>query len=600
MNRNRYMPQKAADFKGTMKRLLSYLKKDLWVIIVAGLFAIVASLITVITPVLAGKALTSISQIYAGESDVVNIIPGFLDFTLAEVLIWTLITAVISSALNFFQGYMLIGITQKLTYKMRSDLSVKINKLPLNFYDKHKFGDVLSRVTNDVDTINQTLTQSISEIFRAFTLVTSILVIMFIMSWELALITTASVVISLLVVGRFIKISQKYFVQAAKNTGDMNGHVEEVFHGHQVVKVFNHQPQAKKEFTEINDKIYTTSWKSQFVSSIMFPVQFFFANMAYIGIALIGGYLVMHGQLEIGLILTYIMYSRLVAQPIQAIGQTASVLQQTAAAAERIFFLLDAESETDESDKPTQLKNIKGNVTFENVNFGYLPDTPVIKGFSAEIKPGQMVAIVGPTGAGKTTIVNLLMKFYEINSGSIKIDGVDINDMKREEVRSYFGMVLQDTWIFEGTVLDNISYGSEGKSFEDIEKAAYASQTHHFIHSLPESYKFMLAEDGQNISAGQRQLITISRAMLADKPMLILDEATSSVDTRTEVLIQKAMDQLMKGRTAFVIAHRLSTIRNADVIFVMRDGNIVEQGNHEQLLTQNGFYAELYNSQFDQ
>jgi len=602
MNRRRGTLEntKANDFWGTLKRLLQYLSKDKWIVGFAALFAVITALITVFTPILAGKLLTSIELIWRGTdpAGVVDVFGINLDFY--GVLIGLIITASLSFVLGLTQGYLLIGVTQRLTYKMRADLSDKINTLPLNFFDKHKIGDVLSRVTNDVDIINQTLTQSISEIFRSFTLVISILVIMYVMRWDLALITTVAVILSLIVASKFVKLSQKYFRQAAMNTGDMNGHIEEIYHGHQVVKVFNHQPQAKVEFDEVNERIYATSWKSQFVSSIMIPIQFFFTNLAFIAVAIIGGYLLMTDALfEVGFIMTFIMYSRQVSMPIQSIGQTASVLQQTAASAERIFYMMDATSEPDESDKPNMLQTVKGHVEFRDVHFRYLEDTPVIQGLSAEIKPGQMVAIVGPTGAGKTTLVNLLMRFYELDSGSILIDGVDIKDMKREEVRSYFGMVLQDSWIFDGTVLENIKYGSEDASFEAVENAAKAAQTDHFIHSLSDNYNFRLAEDGANISQGQQQLITISRAMLADKPMLILDEATSSVDTRTEILIQKAMDQLMKGRTAFVIAHRLSTIRNADIIFVVRDGNIVEQGNHDQLIKQDGFYAQLYNSQFE-
>lgn len=592
--------RKAGDFWGTFKRLLKYLKKDRWIVYFAAIFSVITALITVFTPILSGKLLTSINLIWSG-ADSQGIVDVFgVNLNFYEVLVGLIITASLSFVLGLAQGYLLIGVTQRLTYKMRSDLSDKINELPLNFFDKHKIGDVLSRVTNDVDIINQTLTQSISDIFRSVTLVISILVIMFVMRWDLALITTVAVVLSFFVAAKFVKLSQKYFKLAAKNTGDMNGHIEEVFHGHLVVKVFNHLPKAKVEFDEINERIYETSWKSQFVSSIMIPIQFFFTNLSFIAVAIIGGYLLLTDPLfEVGFIMTFIMYSRQVSMPIQSLGQSASVLQQTAASAERIFYMMDAESEPDESHKPKMIEKVKGHVEFRDVHFRYLEDTPVIQGLSAEIKPGQMVAIVGPTGAGKTTLVNLLMRFYELNSGSILIDGVDIKDMKKEEVRSYFGMVLQDSWIFDGTVLENIQYGSEIKSFEDVENAAKAAQTDHFIHSLADGYNFRLSEDGENISAGQRQLITISRAMLADRPMLILDEATSSVDTRTEILIQKAMDELMKGRTAFVIAHRLSTIRNADIIFVVRDGNIVEQGNHDALIKQNGFYAQLYNSQFE-
>ncbi|VEU82057.1 ABC-type multidrug/protein/lipid transport system ATPase component [Acholeplasma hippikon] len=582
-----------------MRQLGSYLSNSWPLIILAAISAIIAGLTSTTTPIFAGAALTSIEYIWKGQSDVVSLFGGFLNLGLYQSLTLALVSAAISSSLNYLQGYLLIGITQKMTYRMRVDLADKINTLPLSYFDKYKFGDILSRMTNDVDTISQTLTQSISEIFRSFALVTSILVIMFVLRWDLAIIASVSVFVSLYVAGRFVKLSQKFFRQAAKNNGDMNGHVEEVFNGHNVVKVFNYQERAKKEFDEINDRIFETSWKSQFISGIMIPVQFFFTNLAYIAIAMYGGYLVATGALLSGFILTYIQYTRQVAQPIQSIGQSASVLQQTAASAERIFQLLNAESEPDETKKQKQLKEVKGHVKFENVQFSYVPGTEVIKGFSADIKPGQMVAIVGPTGAGKTTMVNLLMRFYETTGGKITIDGVDIKDMSRDEVRSYFGMVLQDTWIFEGTIEENIRYGSIDKSPEEVIEAAIAAQTDHFIKSLPDGYKFMLNEDGLNISQGQRQLITISRAMLANKPMLILDEATSSVDTRTEILIQTAMDRLMKGRTAFVIAHRLSTIKNADVIFVMKDGNIIEQGNHNELLQQNGFYAELYNSQFN-
>lgn len=601
MNRQhgRPVPQKAQDFKGTMKQLFAYLNTSWPLIIIAAISAIIAGLMSTTTPIFAGAALTSIEYIWKGQSSVVSLFGGLLELELYQSLLLTLVSAALSSGLNYLQGFLLIGITQKLTYRMRIDLADKINTLPLAYFDKYKFGDVLSRVTNDVDTISQTLTQSISEIFRSFALVTSILVIMFVLRWDLAIIATISVFISLYVAGRFVKLSQKFFRQAAKNNGDMNGHVEEVFNGHNVVKVFNYQDRAKKEFDEINDRIYETSWKSQFISGIMIPVQFFFSNVAYIAIAMYGGYLVATGALLSGFILTYIQYTRQVAQPIQSIGQSASVLQQTAASAERIFALLNAVSEPDETHKEKQLNEVKGHVKFDNVQFSYVPGTEVIKGFSADIKPGQMVAIVGPTGAGKTTMVNLLMRFYETTGGKITIDGIDIKEMSRNEVRSYFGMVLQDTWIFDGTIEENIKYGSHDKSQKEVLDAAIAAQTDHFIKSLPDGYNFRLSEDGLNISQGQRQLITISRAMLANKPMLILDEATSSVDTRTEILIQTAMDRLMKGRTSFVIAHRLSTIKNADIIFVMKDGNIIEQGNHNELLEKNGFYAELYNSQFN-
>lgn len=592
-----------ADFSGTMKRLFRYLGKNWIILLIAALFAIVSGIISTIVPIFVGNALSSLYNLYKGGNGVINIIPEYLNFEvylgLWQTLNLIVIFAFLSSLLGYLQGYMLIGITQRLTYKMRSDLADKLNTLPLSFFDKFSYGDILSRMTNDVDIINQTLSSNIIEIFRAFTLIVAIVTFMFVLRWEMAIIAVVMVVLSFLVAARFVKISQKFFMQQAKNSGDMNGHVEEHYNGHLIVKVFGYEEKALTNFNEINERIYDTSWKAQFVSGIMMPVQFFFSNMAYIIVAIVGGYLVMDGKILPGLILTFVQFMRQVSNPIQTIGQTASVLQMTAASAERVFFILDAESEEDESHKPQMLNGIKGHVVFKDVYFSYDKETPVIQGFNAEIKPGQTVAIVGPTGAGKTTIVNLLMRFYEIDRGEILIDGVNIKDMKRDEVRSYFGMVLQDTWIFEGTVYDNIAYGKENATKEEVIEAAKRSQSHHFIQSLPDAYNFMLSEDGLNISAGQRQLLTISRAMLANKPMLILDEATSNVDTRTEILIQQAMDNLMKNRTAFVIAHRLSTIKNADVIFVMRDGNIIEQGNHQSLIEQNGFYAQLYNSQFE-
>jgi len=599
----RYM-EKAQDFKGTMRRLLKYLKPYRIRIFFAGLMAITASLLTVLSPWLLGLMTSEIARAYT-EGDQLGLIKivGNIRLSLGEVALSVAGIYLLSTVFNYFQSFMLIGMTQNLTYSMRRELSSKINRLPLKFFDKQQFGDLLGRVTNDVETINGTLTQSISEIFRSITLILAMFVMMFLLSPILTGVVFITTILSLYAASKFVKLSQGYFRKQAKSYGELNGHIEETYSGHTVVKVFNHQQASYQNFERINQDLYGSSVRSQFISGIMMPVQFFFGNIAYIAIAVIGAFLVITTNpviaIQVGIIQTFLQYTRQINQPIQQIGSIANVLQSTAAASERIFGLLSQEEEPLERENLKKLPSIKGHVVFKDVYFGYVPETDVIKGFSAEIKPGQKVAIVGPTGAGKTTIVNLLMRFYEIKSGSITIDGVDIRDLTREQVRDLFGMVLQDTWLFEGTIHDNITYGSTDKSEDDILKAAKLAQTHHFIESLSSGYQFELLENGSNISQGQRQLLTISRAMLADKPMLILDEATSSVDTRTEVLIQHAMEALMKNRTSFVIAHRLSTIKDADVIFVMNDGNIVEQGNHLELLEKNGFYAKLYYSQFD-
>lgn len=578
-----------------MKKLLVYIKAFYPQLFASITMALIAGVTMALTPYFTGQLLTYVEH---GMVDI-PFFGGLFYGGFALIIKLTLGTAILSGLLNYLQTFLLIGLTQKMTYQMRVDLADKMNALPLKYFDKYKYGEILSRFSHDVDTINNTLTQSLAEIFRSFSLVVCIIAFMFFLNVNMALVVTGGVLVSLVAAGFFVKISQKFFKQQAKYNGQMFGNIEETYNGHQVVKVFGHQKVSRQEFEVINEDLYVAGWKSQFISSIMFPVQFFFANIAYIGVVLIGAFGMIDGFITAGLILSFILYTRQINQPIQTIGQTANIFQQTAAAAERIFEVLDSESEPSEVGKLTSIENFHGAITFKDVHFGYNPDMPVIKGFNATILPGQTVAIVGPTGAGKTTIVNLLMRFYEINEGSILIDGIDIKTLTKETVRNMFGMVLQDTWIFEGTVKDNVGYGNPNASMQEIENAAIKAQTNHFIKSLPGSYKFMLNEEGLNISQGQRQLITISRAMLANRPMLILDEATSSVDTRTESLIQKAMDELMIGRTSFVIAHRLSTIKNADLILVMKDGNIIEQGNHEQLLSDNGFYANLYNSQFD-
>lgn len=601
---------KPQDFKGTMKKLLAYLKPYRFQVIGAGMMAITAALLTVLGPWFLGLITSEVARAYKAAGGVfsqmsfgdIEVIWG-IRVSIGELALVIVVVHILSAAFNYLQAFLLIGMTQHLTYGMRKELSAKMNRLPLKFFDNQQFGDLLGRVTNDVETINVTLTQSIAEIFRSIAMIIGIFAIMMFLSLPLTGVALVTTTLSFITVRKFVKLSQGYFRKQASSFGEMTGHIEETYGGQTVIKIFNHQKKSKENFDRINNDLYQSALKSQFISGIMFPVQLFFGNIAYISIAVVGALLVLSDNptlaIEIGIIQSFIQYVRQINQPIQQIGSVANVLQSTAAASERIFNLLGEKEETPERDHLVQLKDIKGHVVFKDVHFGYQDDVDVIKGFSAEVKPGQKVAIVGPTGAGKTTMVNLLMRFYEIKSGSIEIDGIDIRNMSRNDLRSLFGMVLQDTWLFEGSVRENIVYGSPDKTEEDMLRAAHSAQTHHFIESLSGGYEFILNEGGSNISQGQRQLLTISRAMLADRPMLILDEATSSVDTRTEVLIQHAMEALMKNRTSFVIAHRLSTIKDADVIFVMNDGNIIEQGNHQELLDQNGFYAKLYYSQFD-
>ena len=599
-NRGGYI-EKPQNFKKTMGKLYTYIKPFIPQIALSALMSVIASLLTVVAPWLLGLMTTEIADAYLANREVslVPVVFG-LEFSFLSLVFITLLGYSLSGLFNYLSAFILIGMTQNLTYEMRQEIAEKLNRLPLSYYDKQSFGDVLGRSTNDVETISQTLNQSLSEVFRAITLLLGVIIIMFVLNWILASVVLMTSVLSFIIARWFVKLSQKYFRSQAKAVGDMSGHVEEMFNGHRIVKVFNHQQKALMEFDGINEDIRKSTMKSQFISGIMFPVQFFIGNLGYILIAAIGSFLVIAGSIKVGLIQTFIVYTRQINQPIQSLSGIAAVLQSTAAAAERIFDLLEAENEPSDPLDHTQIKDFKGHVVFDDVHFSYVEGTEVIKGFSADIKAGQTVAIVGPTGAGKTTMVNLLMRFYDIKKGKILIDGVDIQTMSRRDVRELFGMVLQDTWLFEGTIHDNINYGSTEKLDEEVIKAAKLAQSHHFIESHPGGYDFELMEAGANISQGQQQLITISRAMLANRPMLILDEATSSVDTRTEILIQQAMDELMVGRTSFVIAHRLSTIKNADLILVMDLGNIVEQGTHEELLEKNGFYAKLYNAQFEE
>lgn len=592
--------EKAQDFKGTMKKLYQYVKPYMGKVLFSGLMSILASLLTVLAPWLLGLMISEVALAFQNGRELlpIDIIFG-LQLELLNMSILVILLYSLAGILSYYQAYLLIGMTQDVTYQMRQQIAIKLNRLPLSYFDSQSFGDVLGRSTNDVETISQTLNQSLSEVFRAITLLLGVMIIMFILNWILALVVLSTTILSFYVARIFVKLSQKYFRKQAKATGDMSGHVEEMFNGHRIVKVFNYQEKALEEFDKINEDIYYTTFYSQFISGIMFPMQFFIGNLGFILIAGVGALLVVSGSIQVGLIQTFLTYTRQINQPIQSLGSIASVLQSTASAAERIFDLLDAENEPEDDVEVNHIRDFKGHVVFDNVHFSYVEGTEVIKGFSADINPGQMVAIVGPTGAGKTTMVNLLMRFYDIQKGKISIDGIDIKTMSRAELRALFGMVLQDTWLFEGTIYENLLYGSESSSEEEVIKASKLAQSHHFIESHPGGYQFELSEAGSNISLGQQQLLTISRAMLANRPMLILDEATSSVDTRTEVLIQAAMDKLMHNRTSFVIAHRLSTIKDADVILVMKDGNIVEQGNHQALLDHKGFYYDLYQSQFE-
>ena len=504
----------------------------------------------------------------------------------------------LSALFSYIQGWIMSGVSQEVTLNLRRDISKKINRLPLSYFDSRTHGDVLSRVTNDVDTVSQTLNQSLTQIVTSVTTVLGILIMMITISWQLTLVALIVLPISLGLISLVIGKSQKYFTIQQVSLGKLNSHVEEFFSGHVIMKAFNGEQRSIHTFHAINEEMHDSAWKSQFFSGLLFPIMTFVGNIGYVGVAVLGGWLAINGSINIGDIQAFIQYMNQFTQPISQAANTANVLQLTAAAAERVFEFLNVPDQVPETTNPVHLPHVKGAVEFNDVMFGYAPDKMIIKGFTASVKPGQRVAIVGPTGAGKTTMVNLLMRFYDVSSGSITIDGVDIRDMKRAELRSIFGMVLQDTWLFTGTLGDNIAYGKAQTTQVEVEAAAEAAHADHFIRALPGGYQMELNEEADNISQGEKQLLTIARAMLADAPMLILDEATSSVDTRTEALIQKAMENLMKGRTSFVIAHRLSTIKTSDLILVMRDGNIVEQGTHETLLAQNGFYAGLYNSQF--
>ena len=560
------------------------------------IFAICGTAFTIVGPKILGKATT---EIFNGLVSKVSGGSG-MDFDkIGQILLMTLGLYLISALCSFIQGYLMTGVSQKTTYRLRKEISEKINRMPMNYFDTKPVGEVLSRVTNDIDTLGQSLNQSATQMIQSVTTIIGVLIMMLTISPLMTLVTLVILPVSMVLISFVMKRSQKYFRGQQEYLGNVNGQVEEIYSGHNIIKAFNKEEDVIQEFDTTNDKLYDSAWRSQFFSGMMMPIMQFIGNLGYVAVAILGGFLTIKKTIEVGDIQSFIQYVRSFTQPIQQIAQVANMLQMTAAASERVFEFLEEEEEDQTVEHPVSVENLEGNVSFDHVHFGYNADRIIVNDFSAEVKEGQKIAIVGPTGAGKTTMIKLLMRFYDVNSGAIKIDGHDVRDFNRSELREMFGMVLQDTWLFNGSIRDNIKYGKLDATDEEVIQAAKAAHVHQFVKTLPGGYDMELNEEANNVSQGQKQLLTIARAILADPKILILDEATSSVDTRTEVLIQKAMDNLMKGRTSFVIAHRLSTIRDADMILVMKDGDIVEQGNHEELLAKGGFYADLYNSQFE-
>ncbi len=588
--------EKAKDFKGTLKKLLRYMREYKISLIIVIIFASLSTVFSIIGPKLLGKTITELSNGFIQKISGTGSI-NFSKITL--MLVCLLILYLISALFTYIQGFIMTGISQKTTYKLRKEISEKINRLPISYFDKKTNGEVLSLVTNDVDTLSQNMDQSATQLITNTITVIGILIMMLSIDVLMTLIALAIIPVSLILIGTIVKFSQKHFKNQQDYLADINGTIEEMYSGQNVIKAFNAEENMLNKFNKQNDKLYESAWKSQFLSGLMHPIMTFIGNLGYVLISIVGGYFTIKGRIEIGDIQSFITYTKNFTHPISQIAQISNMLQAMMAAAERIFEFLEEPEEENIEQAPIDLKNIKGSVEFKNVKFGY-DENIIIKNFNAKIKPGQKVAIVGPTGAGKTTMVKLLMRFYNVNSGEILVDGTNINKFEKKEFRRIFGMVLQDTWVFSGTIMENIRYGKLNATDEEVKNAAKSAHAHHFIKTLPEGYNMELNEDTNNISQGQKQLLTIARAILSDPKVLILDEATSSVDTRTEILIQKAMDELMKGRTTFIIAHRLSTIKNADMILVMKDGDIIETGTHDQLMKKNGFYTNLYNSQFEE
>lgn len=589
--------EKPKDFKNSIEKLVRYLGRYWYAIVAVMIFAAVSTVFSVAGPKVMARATNALveglGKKIAGT--------GSIDFTyIAKVLLFTLGLYICSAVFSFIQGMIMTGITQKTCYRMRKEISEKINRMPMKYFESRTYGEVLSRITNDVDTLGQSLNQSVTQIITSVATLVGTLVMMISISGIMTLISLVILPVSAILISFIIKHSQKYFRQQQEYLGHINGQVEEVYGGHLVVQAYNKQESTIKKFEDTNQILFQSAWKSQFLSGLMQPIMQFVGNLGYVGVAISGGLLAIRGTIGVGEIQAFIQYVRNFTQPIQQIAQVANMLQSMSAASERVFEFLDEEEEELTVEHAVHLDHVDGYVDFSHVSFGYNPCQIIIRDFSAHVTPGQKIAIVGPTGAGKTTMVKLLMRFYDVTGGAIQVDGHDIRDFNRQELRDAFGMVLQDTWLFKGSIMENIRYGRLDATDEEVIEAAKAAHAHHFIQTLPGGYQMELNEDASNVSQGQKQLLTIARAILADNPILILDEATSSVDTRTEVRIQKALDNLMRGRTSFIIAHRLSTIRNADLILVMKDGDIIEQGTHEQLLVQKGFYADLYNSQFEE
>ena len=596
MHGGRMGGEKAKDFKGSIGKLIRYMSKYKFRFVIMLIFAVAGTVFNIVGPKILGKATT---ELFNGLVAKIGG-SGGIDFTkITQILLFTLSLYVCSAIFSFIQGFIMTGISNDVTYSLRRDISGKINRLPLKYYESRTTGEILSRVTNDVDTLQNGLNQSITQLITSVTTLIGVFIMMLSINVWMTLAAVLILPLSMGIIGTVMKRSQKFFRNQQRYLGEVNGQIEEVYGGHDVVKVFNKEKDVVEAFEKVNKELYNSAWKSQFFSGIMMPVMQFIGNLGYVVVAILGGFLVIKNAIEVGDIQSFFQYIRNFTQPIQQIAQVTNMLQSAAAASERVFEFLEEEEEDQKAGHPVATDGLNGNVTFDHVAFGYDPNQLIIHDFSAKVKDGQKIAIVGPTGAGKTTMVKLLMRYYDVNKGSIRIDGHDVRDFNRKELREMFGMVLQDTWLFSGTIMENIRYGRLDATDEEVIAAAKAAHIHKFIMQQPGGYQMVLNEETSNVSQGQKQLLTIARAILADNKILILDEATSSVDTRTETQIQKAMDNLMKGRTSFVIAHRLSTIRDADLILVMKDGDIIEQGDHDTLMRQGGFYAELYNSQFE-